>query len=62
MSTVLSAQAAAQGPAGSRRAEGLVAALRRWWLAYVTWRIERLAASRQSATGEVICRRRCWEA
>jgi len=43
MSTILSAPVAAQGIAGQSLAGGLAATLQRWWLAYITWRIERAA-------------------
>jgi uncharacterized protein YjiS (DUF1127 family) len=51
MSTISSAGAAAQGTAGHTalhtalhfRASGLAATLKRWWVAYITWRIEQAA-------------------
>ncbi len=46
MSTISSAQAAAQGAAGHSWASGLAATLKRWWLAYITWRIEQAAIAR----------------
>ena len=42
MSTVSSA-AAAQCTAGHSRNFGLAAILKRWWVTYITWRIERVA-------------------
>jgi uncharacterized protein YjiS (DUF1127 family) len=42
MSTIFSAPTATQDPSGpSWMMDGLVATLKRWWVAYVTWRIER---------------------
>jgi uncharacterized protein YjiS (DUF1127 family) len=46
MSMILSAPVAARAAADPSAAQGLTATLRRWWVAYVTWRIERLAVSR----------------
>ena len=43
MSTNFNAPAAGQAIAGPSQALGLVAALKRWWLAYITWRIEQAA-------------------
>jgi uncharacterized protein YjiS (DUF1127 family) len=40
MSTISNAPAAVQGPAGHPRASGLVATVKRWWVAYFTWRIK----------------------
>jgi hypothetical protein len=60
MSTVCGAQTAAY--ARSPQPGGPVATLQRWWVAYMVWRIERLAASRQSAMAKGISRSRSWEA
>jgi uncharacterized protein YjiS (DUF1127 family) len=46
MSTISSASAAAQGRAGHVWASGLAATLKRWWVAYITWRIQRAASAR----------------
>jgi uncharacterized protein YjiS (DUF1127 family) len=46
MSTISSTPAAAQGTAGHSWAGGLPATLKRWWVAYITWRIERAAIAR----------------
>jgi uncharacterized protein YjiS (DUF1127 family) len=46
MSTILSAPAAAQGIAGQSWTSGLTATLKRWWVAYITWRIEQAAIAR----------------
>jgi uncharacterized protein YjiS (DUF1127 family) len=43
MSAILSAPVAVQGIAGQSWSRGLTAALQRWWLAYITWRIEQAA-------------------
>jgi uncharacterized protein YjiS (DUF1127 family) len=43
MSTILSAPAAAHGMAGQSWPGGLTAALKRWWVAYISWRIEQEA-------------------
>ena len=43
MSTISSAPAAAQGTAGHSWASGLAATLKRWWVAYITWRLEQAA-------------------
>jgi uncharacterized protein YjiS (DUF1127 family) len=43
MSTNFNAPAAAQAIARRSQALGLVAALKRWWVAYITWRIEQAA-------------------
>ena len=40
MSTISSAPAAAQGTAGHSRAGGLAVTLKRWWVAYIIWRLE----------------------
>lgn len=52
MSTILSAPVGAQVAADPSAAQGLAATLRRWWVAYVTWRIERLAVSRLAVMGD----------
>jgi uncharacterized protein YjiS (DUF1127 family) len=43
MSTTFSTPAPAQGIVGQSRVSGLVASLKRWWVAYLTRRIERAA-------------------
>jgi uncharacterized protein YjiS (DUF1127 family) len=43
MSTIFSPPAAAQRPGRHSRTSGLAATLKRWWVAYITWRIERRA-------------------
>jgi hypothetical protein len=43
MGTIPSALAVALGTAGHSRANGLAATLKRWWLAYIAWRIEQTA-------------------
>ncbi len=43
MSTIFSAPAAARGIAGSSWASGLAATLERWWMAYLTRRLEQAA-------------------
>jgi len=45
MSTISSAQAAARSTTNHSRAIGLVASLKRWWLAYITWRTQRAAVT-----------------
>jgi uncharacterized protein YjiS (DUF1127 family) len=43
MSTIFSMRASAQGTAGQSRVSGLLAIAKRWWVAYITWRIKRAA-------------------
>ena len=43
MSTISSAPTAAQGISGQSWTIRLVATLKRWWVAYLTWRIEQAA-------------------
>jgi uncharacterized protein YjiS (DUF1127 family) len=43
MSTSSSAPAAAQGTTGHSWTGGLAAALKRWWMAFITWRLEQAA-------------------
>ena len=42
MSTISSAPAAAQGTTGHPWTGRLAAALKRWWVAYITWRLEQV--------------------
>ena len=44
MHTLSSAPAATQGTSGHRWTGRLAAALKRWWMAYITWRLEQVAA------------------
>ena len=46
MSTISSARTAPQGIAGQSWARELVATLKGWWVAYMTWRIEQAAIAR----------------
>ena len=43
MSTIFSMRASAQGMAGQSWISGLLAVAKRWWVAYITWRIKRAA-------------------
>lgn len=43
MSTISSAPAAAHGTVGHAWASGLATTLKRWWVAYITWRLEQAA-------------------
>ena len=43
MSTTFSPPAPAPCAAGQARIGGSVAALKRWWMAYLTWRVEQAA-------------------
>jgi len=45
MSTISSAQAAARSTTSHSRAIGLAASLKRWWLAYITWRTQQAAVA-----------------
>jgi uncharacterized protein YjiS (DUF1127 family) len=49
MSTTFTAPAAPQGMAGQSWARKLVTTLERWWIAYMTWRVERAAIAALSA-------------
>jgi uncharacterized protein YjiS (DUF1127 family) len=42
MCTSSSAPAAAQGTTGNRWTGRLAAALKRWWMAYINWRLEQV--------------------
>jgi hypothetical protein len=42
MHTLSSAPAATQGTSGHRWTGRLTAALKRWWMAYITWRLEQV--------------------
>jgi uncharacterized protein YjiS (DUF1127 family) len=46
MKTISSAPAAPQGRAGQSWARQMAATLKRWWVVYITWRIERTAIAR----------------
>jgi uncharacterized protein YjiS (DUF1127 family) len=46
MSSISTAPAAVSGNAGQFWTHGLGATLQRWWMAYTTWRMERLAIAR----------------
>jgi uncharacterized protein YjiS (DUF1127 family) len=52
MSMISSAPAAAQAPAGQSLASVLAAALKRWWVAYMTWRIQQAAIATLSALSD----------
>jgi uncharacterized protein YjiS (DUF1127 family) len=43
MTTISRAPAAPQGMAGQSWASGLATTLERWWVAYLTWRLEQAA-------------------
>jgi uncharacterized protein YjiS (DUF1127 family) len=45
MSPISSAPTAPQGLAGQSWARELVATLKRWWVSYMTWRIEQAATA-----------------
>ena len=42
MRTISSAPVAAQGTTGHRWTGRLAAALKRWWMAYINWRLEQV--------------------
>src|SRR5215510_11760708 len=46
MSTILSTPASAQNVGWPSSTKSLGATLKRWWVAYLVWRIERTAATR----------------
>ena len=50
MHTLSSAPAATHGTSGHRWTGRLAAALKRWWMAYITWRLEQVAAILAIAT------------
>ena len=43
MSTIVSTPTPARGIAGQARIGGPAATVKRWWMAYITWRIEQAA-------------------
>ena len=45
MSTISSAPVAARSTTSHFQAIGLAASLKRWWLAYITWRTQRAAVT-----------------
>ena len=53
MSTISSAPAAAQDTAGHSWASGLAAILKCWWVAFITWRIERAAIAQLQAMSQL---------
>jgi uncharacterized protein YjiS (DUF1127 family) len=52
MSTILGTAAIAQGGAQLGRGNALLGAAKRAWVAYMTWRIERVAIEQLSALSE----------
>ena len=52
MSASSSAPAAAQGTTGHSWTGRLAAALKRWWIAFITWRLERAAINQLSSLSD----------
>jgi uncharacterized protein YjiS (DUF1127 family) len=52
MSTISNAPAAAQGTTGHPWTGRLAAALKRWWVAFITWRLERAAINQLSSLSD----------
>jgi uncharacterized protein YjiS (DUF1127 family) len=52
MSTIFSTPAPPQGTAGHAWASGLAATLKRWSVAYITWRLEQAATARLRAMSD----------
>jgi uncharacterized protein YjiS (DUF1127 family) len=52
MSTISATSATAQGAAGQFAFGSLLGALKRWWTAYMTWRIEQAAIVALNAMSE----------
>jgi uncharacterized protein YjiS (DUF1127 family) len=52
MSTISNAPAAAQGTTGHPWTGRLAAALKRWWVAYITWLLERAAINQLSSLSD----------
>lgn len=52
MSAIFSATAAARGITGRSCVNGTAATLKRWWAAYVTWRLERAAINKLSSLND----------